>query len=220
MYQVTVDGLDYVAETDMLDAFTKTRGIRRIYTATPGQRVYEIVVPREEEKTELKFAPQEVSTMPAKREPAEQAAMFEGKTLTVNGKKYELYDWCATKEEADEELKELKEQGYKAGKTAADEGNLIWRSGKGNLSENSITDDLAQSMKDELLAIEVYRDRGTKAYKSGDNKTRDLYQHISQEELSHYDELARRARETGGKVRLHEGKLSVCTGEEAKKLER
>lgn len=160
MYQVTIDGLK---DTEKIDVFPQqVHNIKRIHTMIADQRVFEVVLPKNEEKTELEFAPQEVSMKTVRKEPAEQAVMF----------------------------------------------------------ESSVAKDLARSEKEEVKAIEVYRKRADKAKDAGDNKTRQLYEHISAEELGHYDELAGRAREIGGKVRLHEGKFSVCSLEEANKLER
>ncbi len=161
MYQVTIDGLTINAEGKIAKAVMKTTNIKRVYTPIAGQRVYEVIKP-EEKEAELTFQPQEVSMIPARREAAEQAAMFEA----------------------------------------------------------NIKGDLSKSMKDEIHAIEVYRERGKRAYAEGDYKTQGLYQHIDQEELSHYEEFAKRAQEIGGKVKLAEGKFSVCSKEEAKKLER
>ncbi|MDP2730129.1 MAG: HNH endonuclease [Dehalococcoidales bacterium] len=77
MYQLTIDGLTTDAEDKIAKLVMKTTNIKRIYTPVEGQRVYEVVVPRDGEKTELTFAPQEVSMKPARREAAEQVALFE-----------------------------------------------------------------------------------------------------------------------------------------------
>lgn len=84
MYQLTIDNLTIDAEDRIAKLVMKTTNIKRIYTPIEGQRVYEVVVPREMEKTELTFAPQEVSMMPARKEPAEQVAMFEGREARLS----------------------------------------------------------------------------------------------------------------------------------------
>ncbi|MDP2729563.1 MAG: hypothetical protein Q8O55_03660 [Dehalococcoidales bacterium] len=76
-YEVTLDNLTTDAEDKIAKIVMKTKNIKRIYTPTPSQRIYEVVVPRDGEKTELTFAPQEVSMKPARKEAAEQVALFE-----------------------------------------------------------------------------------------------------------------------------------------------
>jgi hypothetical protein len=76
VYQATIKDVheitDCAAEADKRAKAIPTA--RKVYS--PADAVYEIVVP-EEKENELTFASQEVNMMPAKREAAEQAAMFE-----------------------------------------------------------------------------------------------------------------------------------------------
>lgn len=79
-YQLTMKGLKdgTPLSQDITVATHDIPNVKRVYTMEPDTRIYEVALPSEEPK-ELVFAPQEVSYAPARREVAEQVAMFERK---------------------------------------------------------------------------------------------------------------------------------------------
>jgi hypothetical protein len=108
VYQITLLGLSNHGEriADVTARAKSVPGLKPIYSQD-NNTVYEIVVPEETEKT-LEWQPQEVSHKAARREPVEQAAMFESDQVKANLKR-SIHD----------ELKAIKD--YEDRGTGADE---------------------------------------------------------------------------------------------------
>lgn len=64
-------------------------------------------------------------------------------------------------------------------------------------TRQKIKDDLRRSMDEEIVASDDYSKRALLAYIVGDMRTVDVYDHIIEEELEHYNEFKERLEELG-----------------------
>lgn len=78
--------------------------------------------------------------------------------------------------------------------------------------ERTVAGELKKSLDDEMKAIQTYRTRKEFALKTGDKETAKLYEHIADEELTHYEELLKRLQkiDTG---KMNEAGVVKVTGQ-------
>jgi hypothetical protein len=87
IYQVSIIGVEGGRDNDISMHAKSVPGLKKVFTKE-NNAVFEIVVPEEAEAKPLEWQSQEVNTKPAKKEPANQAAMFDEMTRSdpVDGK--------------------------------------------------------------------------------------------------------------------------------------
>ena len=87
IYQVSIIGVEGGRDNDISMHAKSVPGLKKVFTKE-NNAVFEIVVPEEAEAKPLEWQSQEVNIKPAKKEPANQAAMFDEMTRSdpVDGK--------------------------------------------------------------------------------------------------------------------------------------